>query len=245
MKVKNLINFLRERIGRESAGKFMNRNTFMKQLESLLQNVSEAERKEALEYYENYFDDAGAENEQEVLDTLGDPAVIADNIRRDLYGSGNTSFQYQNGASNTRAVVEYGQTIGAEVPKKEEKSDLPTWVIVLIVVLLVLTFPMWNGLAGGLFGTLLGLVISWFALILASGIVTASLLAVMAILIIVGIMCIPVSPLSGVALIGGGFVCGAVGILFLMLTVAMAGIATPAACKGIVLLCRKAFGKNK
>ena len=40
----------------------MNRVVFMKQLESLLQNVSPAEREEALQYYNDYFDDAGEEN---------------------------------------------------------------------------------------------------------------------------------------------------------------------------------------
>ena len=40
----------------------MNRIDFMKQLESLLQNISPAEREEALQYYNEYFNDAGAEN---------------------------------------------------------------------------------------------------------------------------------------------------------------------------------------
>lgn len=226
----------------------MNRNTFMKQLESLLQNVSEAERREALEYYENYFDDAGAENEQDVLDALGDPAIIADNIRRDLFGSGNATYQndFRSGTANSRAVVEYGQPfVSATVPVQEEKSSLPGWAIALIVISLVLTSPLWIGVVAGVFGTLLGLLVTWFALILAFGVVTATLIAVMAIFIVVGIMCIPVSPLSGVALIGGGFVCGAIGILFLMLTVAMAGIVTPAAFRGIAALCRLIFGKKK
>ena len=44
----------------------MNRKQFMEQLERLLSDISEAERQEALEYYEGYFDDAGSENEGEV-----------------------------------------------------------------------------------------------------------------------------------------------------------------------------------
>lgn len=34
----------------------MNRKQFMEQLERLLSDISEAERQEALEYYEGYFD---------------------------------------------------------------------------------------------------------------------------------------------------------------------------------------------
>ena len=45
----------------------MNRKQFMEQLERLLSDISEAERQEALEYYEGYFDDAGPENEVEVI----------------------------------------------------------------------------------------------------------------------------------------------------------------------------------
>ena len=43
----------------------MNRTDFMNQLESLLQSISSTEREEAMQYYNDYFDDAGAENEQE------------------------------------------------------------------------------------------------------------------------------------------------------------------------------------
>ena len=37
-------------------------------------------------------------------------------------------------------------------------------------------------------------------------------------------------PFVGMCLIGAGLICGGIGLLFLMLTVAMAGIATPAIC---------------
>ena len=66
----------------------MNRIEFMKQLESLLQNVSQTEREEALQYYNDYFDDAGPENEKEVIEALGNPARVAENIKRDLMGNG-------------------------------------------------------------------------------------------------------------------------------------------------------------
>ena len=37
----------------------MNRKEFMRQLELLLSDISEDERREALDYYESYFDEAG------------------------------------------------------------------------------------------------------------------------------------------------------------------------------------------
>lgn len=57
----------------------MNRTDFMTQLEYLLQSISPSEREEALQYYNDYFDDAGEENEQSVIEALGNPARVAEN----------------------------------------------------------------------------------------------------------------------------------------------------------------------
>lgn len=51
----------------------MNRVQFMEQLKKLLSDISEEERQEALEYYESYFDDAGEDQEAEVIRELGSP----------------------------------------------------------------------------------------------------------------------------------------------------------------------------
>ena len=42
----------------------MNRTEFMERLERLLWNISDSEREEALQYYNDYFDDAGEEMRQ-------------------------------------------------------------------------------------------------------------------------------------------------------------------------------------
>ena len=44
----------------------MSRWEFMRRLEELLFDIAPAEREEALQYYNDYFNDAGKENEQEV-----------------------------------------------------------------------------------------------------------------------------------------------------------------------------------
>ena len=49
----------------------MNRAQFMEQLEKLLSDISEEERQEALDYYESYFDDAGEDQEANVIRELG------------------------------------------------------------------------------------------------------------------------------------------------------------------------------
>lgn len=225
----------------------MNRTEFMNQLEILLQNISFAEKEEALQYYNDYFDDAGAENEQSVLEALGNPARVAENIRREL-------LENQGARTSTaadRAVVEYGKTdvdeqAGQTVhtggssglggaggfsgsPGSPGKSGMSGGTAVLIAILAVFASPFLLGLLCVLFG----LLVIWFAIIFSFGVIVLSMFIVLFVLLGMGGMCIPVDPLVGLALIGGGLICGGVGILFLMLTVALAGIVTPAIFRGI------------
>ena len=66
----------------------MNRQEFMNQLERLLSDVPEAERQDALAYYEDYFDEAGPEQEAQVIQDLGSPGRVAATIKADLKDGG-------------------------------------------------------------------------------------------------------------------------------------------------------------
>lgn len=223
---------MRERITRKGVGKVMNRVDFMKQLESLLQNISPSEREEALQYYNEYFNDAGPENEQAVIEALGNPAKVAENIKRDINGSGYGDSGYQR--PQNRAVVQYQQAGEQQTKYEPPKNDsLPGWAIVLIVIGCIFISPVAFGLACGVLGTLAGIIITWFALIFGFGVTAILLFVVLIVMLVTGVLCLWADPLVGVALLGGSLVCGGLGILFLMLTVAMAGIVTPAVFKGI------------
>lgn len=276
----------------------MNRVDFMSQLERLLQSIAPGEREEALQYYNDYFDDAGKENEQEVIEALGNPARVAENIKRDLLGNGYGGGPLPKAQPSDRALVEYGREAaygeeastgsagpdggesksanfnssadktesadwnsGAGGPKSmnwnsssngaegagwndagaydipPEKAGMPPWAIALLVTLLVFAFPVLLGLLAVLFGA----IVCWYALIISVGAVAVSLLLVLLVLVITGLICLPTNPWVGMAMVGGGLVCGGIGMLFLMLTVAMAGIVTPAIWRGIRCL----FGKKK
>ena len=65
----------------------MNRDTFMKELKYLLQDISEEEKADALAYYADYLDEAGPEEEERVLREFGSPERIAAIIRADLEGN--------------------------------------------------------------------------------------------------------------------------------------------------------------
>ncbi len=82
----------------------MERAQFMEQLKKLLSDISEAERQEALDYYESYFDDAGQENEAAVIRELGSPGKVAAIIKADLSEGNDRYAEYTElGYEDTRA----------------------------------------------------------------------------------------------------------------------------------------------
>ena len=238
----------------------MNREEFLTRLEGMLQSISPTEKEEVLQYYRDYFEDAGPENEQSVIEALGNPADIAENIKKDLQGDDGS-----RATASDHAVMEYGSPEACErdnyngSPKAGERGNyydsrtshadtgyrepvpaekrLPGWAIVLLTLLIVFASPVLIGLLGVLFG----LLVTWFALIFSFGVTGVALFAVLFVLIIVGAMCVTLDPLVGLALAGGGLICGGIGLLFLMLTVAMAGILTPGIFSGLGWL----FGRRK
>ncbi len=77
----------------------MNRADFMKNLSELLADVPPTEREEAIQYYNDYFDDAGEENEQSVIASLGTPQQLAETIRAGLADGGNAGEFTEKGFS--------------------------------------------------------------------------------------------------------------------------------------------------
>lgn len=49
----------------------MTRNEFMFQLRTKLKRLPQSDAEDAIAYYQGYFDDAGPENEQEVIEGAG------------------------------------------------------------------------------------------------------------------------------------------------------------------------------
>ena len=64
----------------------MSRTEFMQALQGALVDVSSEEREAALEYYNDYLDDAGPENEAAILREWGSPEKLAESIRNGMDG---------------------------------------------------------------------------------------------------------------------------------------------------------------
>ena len=59
----------------------MTRDEFMKELAYLLQDIQDEDKDDAVQYYTDYFEEAGPDKEAEVIQELGSPERIAAIIR--------------------------------------------------------------------------------------------------------------------------------------------------------------------
>ena len=60
----------------------MTRVEFIAALRAKLSMLSADEREDAIQFYQEYFDEAGPENEQAVIDELGSPDAVAEKSSR-------------------------------------------------------------------------------------------------------------------------------------------------------------------
>ena len=103
----------------------MTRQEYMQQLAALLAAMPEAERRDALDYYEEYFDAAGPEKEAQTIQELGSPRNVAEKIWEGTGAQSGTPMP-------DNSMPEQGS--------RRRKS--PVWIVlavlaILIVVLLV------------------------------------------------------------------------------------------------------------
>ena len=78
----------------------MSRREFMEELKKLLSGISDEEKDEALKYYEDYFEEAGSGNEEQVIQELGSPQKVAAMIKADL----------EEGSEKSGEFTEWGYT---------------------------------------------------------------------------------------------------------------------------------------
>lgn len=219
----------------------MNRIEFMTELAALLQDVPVEERKEAMQYYNDYFDDAG-EEEKDVVKELGSPAKVAENIKKDLGiqteipsgGAQNTGANHI-GAQDTRAQDNGAQNVGTQGQSNH------IWKIVLLVLVVIFGLPLLLGIGGGVLGLLAGIIATVFSVIL-----TAVLVVVSGVLAVVsGIALLIAEPAVGLALIGGGLIAGVCGVIASVLLVKLCMIAFPAAGRWIAKMWNKVKNRKK
>lgn len=235
----------------------MNKAEFMAELERLLQNIPESERVEALNYYEEYFSDAGVENEQKVIAELESPIKVADNIKDGLRanmdaGSGTNHSAYQSGSAYQNGTAYQGSTVyqgntfyqNSTDTQTQTKQSMPTWAIVLIIIGCVICSPAIIGGVAALFGMFCAAFFGLIGLIFGFGAAGICMIIAGIMLTILGFAKVFIGPFGGLLLAGGGLLVAALGVLFLMFTIWLCGCALPALCRGIAWLCKKPFEKK-
>ena len=65
----------------------MSREEFMRRLEYLLSDIPDEEKSDAIGYYRDYLEEAGWENEEQVIKDFGSPERIAAIIRTEISGN--------------------------------------------------------------------------------------------------------------------------------------------------------------
>ncbi len=97
----------------------MKKQEFLDRLEQLLSDMPEAEREEAMMYYNDYIEDAGPEKEDEVIAAFGSPEEVAESIRNESREGEFTEQGYQDKKAdqfkeNTNIVKTEDATNGSE-----------------------------------------------------------------------------------------------------------------------------------
>ena len=193
----------------------MNRNEFMRRLEILLSDISKEERDEALQYYRDYFEDAGAEHEAEVIRELESPEKVAETIKADL----KREFQDVQ-----------------EPPKTSNGLK-----ILLIVLIVLIGAPIILPVGFGLVVAVLGIVIAAFSFFAGLGLGAVAIMGAGLVVIVVGIPLLVVALPAGLLSVGSGLLIFVVGLIGTAATVKLCMVMYPAMFRILVNICRWPF----
>jgi uncharacterized membrane protein len=207
----------------------MNKNEFLSQLEKFLSDLPEEERREAMEYYVEYFDEAGPEKETDVLKEFGSPKEVADRIHDEFAEKG---------------LIVYDPSV-----KEEDKEKDNGWKTACIILLCVVVAPVAIPVIVAVISAVLGAIIAVISAILGvflavCGATLAFAVAAVA-LFIVGIVKLFGTPLVGGLLLGLSLACAGLTLLLGFLIWKFCVVALPWMCKGIYNLCKKIFKKKE
>lgn len=229
----------------------MDKRQFLEELRARLSDLTSEERTEALEYYEEYFADAGEENEADVILSLGTPEQVASQIKAGLHKEEEGMFTengYREKIESDNPLEVYGKKDKRQdraqrdnagpLPwgyagrkrdssaKKVKREGMSGGMIALLVVLGILASPLILGLGAGLLGVILGIIGTIIGVIAALFAVVVAFLAAGVGMFFGGFGLLFVHPLGGIVCIAGGCLLIALFLLCVVL---------------LVLLCSKFF----
>lgn len=244
----------------------MSREEYLNQLAYLLQDIPEDERKEALEFYIDYFEEAGEGQEASVIATLGSPEKVAAQIKSGLMGDDLSAGAYTEAGycderfreDNKVPAVGNGENQKKDQEKRQGGYDREAFrsanshgyaqrprrrqngfMIALIVALCIFASPVLLAAIG----VAAGVVVSVLAVILsvAVGAIALTLAALFGgvVLLAAGVAAMWASPAVGCLMMGGGLLSLAVGILMALAVIWVVGKFVPWAIRGVINFCSR------
>lgn len=210
----------------------MNRIDFMRRLELLLSDLPENERREAVQYYNDYFNDAGVENEEEVLESLGTPEEVAGSIREGLREEAREKGEFSEKGFKQDGQKQEKKDAGDRYRTEGRKKGMSASAVALIVICCLVASPVLIPLA--------------ITLIVVLAVLGAVFISLVLVFLLIGVVCIVsgviaffgsltelfLAPASAVMGIGMSLIAVGAGILLTMLLVFVISKIFPAAfCK--------------
>lgn len=227
----------------------MSRAEFMERLRALLSEIEESEREEALNYYEDYFNDAGEENEQEVIKALGSPEKVAKTIMDGLNDSHGAQGEFSETGFSGYEAEEKNEVGYHEEPKKQRFSDtlknLGTGGIVLILVLAIFALPVLGPIVIGIISAIGGILLAAAGVLFALVIVGAALLIAGIAVFAAAAASLFVTPPVGILLFGIALLLLGIGILLEILGIWIVWKLLPSIIRWIVRTIRRLLGKKE
>ena len=242
----------------------MNRVEFMESLSRLLQDIPEEDRIDALKYYNDYFDDAGSENEQNVIEELESPEKVAMKIKADREdtedgkegGTEKTTEEASGKVTGENAAYSgareqhdrentYQDNGTYDYESQEKKPWTNKWLkLAMIIAIVVIGFPIVIPLGAGILALIAGIVIAVFCLFAAIVIGFAAVVMVGVVLFAAGIGSLFANPGVGLAVLGAGLMVIAIGVIGTVVGVRLCIIVFPGIVRGIVYILRKPFHRK-
>ena len=223
----------------------MNKQQFLSELKQLLGDIPAAERDEALGYYEDYFEDAGEENESTVLRDLESPEKIAFMIKAGLKDADKSVGEFTERGFQGYAPDDKDE-VANTIPgsddrgfKKQTAKPLP----ILLVILLICASPIIVPVLFGIFSTLFGISIAMAAVIFSVAIAGIACIAGGVIVFLTGIASAPTSAPAALFLAGIGLMVSAFGILCTMFGVFLITRLVPMLFKFLVRIVVSLYSK--
>ncbi|MEF9941791.1 MAG: hypothetical protein RR920_05840 [Lachnospiraceae bacterium] len=220
----------------------MNRLEFMTTLAALLQDISVEEREEAMQYYNDYFDDAGIENEMHVVAELESPQKVAATIKAGLSGQCNIAGEYsERGYTDTR-FEQKEPLINRGIVHEKEPVKTSNWLkIVLIILIVIVGGPIVLPIAFGILATVGALFLAMIAIFVSFLFAGIAIFIVGIVVAVFGMVQLVSSIPIALGMIGGGMILFAIGMVTTVGMVKLCILVFPAIFKGVVWICRRPF----